>query len=76
MLDRDIHKPSVMTSGGAVLSRTGVLVQAQEPRVAEEWVEDTRRTLQALEHKEATHNLATCRQYIREIPCAVLPLPS
>jgi len=42
-----------MTSGGAVLSRTGVLVRAQEPRVAEEWVEDMRRTLQALEHEEA-----------------------
>ena len=52
-LNGDIHKPSVMTSGGAVLSRTGVLVRAQEPRVVEEWVKDTRRTLQVLEHEEA-----------------------
>jgi len=49
MLDGEVSEPSVTMPGDAALSGTGALVRAQELRVAEEQVEDTRKILEALD---------------------------
>jgi len=54
MLDGEVSEPSVTMPGGAALSGTGALVRAQELRVAEEQVEDTRKILEALECDKLT----------------------
>ena len=68
-LDGDVYEPSGTMSGGAVPSGSGVLVRAQELRAAEERVDGTRRTLEALEREEAKSRGArdTWRARTREL---------
>ncbi|KAH9957598.1 hypothetical protein BC827DRAFT_651097 [Russula dissimulans] len=51
-LDGDVYEPGGTLSGGAAPSGSGVLVRAQELRVAEERVVGAQRTLAALEGEE------------------------